>query len=216
MQKITFTKFPCKIKTSIFLACFSTLLLSTAACATDPDVKPDAPIVGNQDLHSGFPLWQFCYDKNSIYSAPSLTSFIKKSDRIFIGKVIERKTTFKGMFDQSFNGCWAKFKIKEVLKGHLSKEIWVRHLYDERNSESIFGTYKNCYFKSGENYLVSGAYTPAIRDYGTGKFETKKGWVEFITSRKDVNETPKYICSPVEELPEGNAVVSEIRKILEN
>lgn len=203
-----------KSKRFFLLLSITTIIFSTTACATDPDLKPDGPIVGNPDLHSGFPLWQFCYDKNSIYPAPAVSSLLANTNRIFIGKVIERKLTFKDMFEESFNGCWAKFKVHEVLKGELNTEIWVRHMYDDRNSESSFGTYKNCYFKLGKSYLVSGTYTPAVRDYGTGKFETKKGWVEFITSRKDIREKPRYICSPVEKLPEGNNTVTEIKKIL--
>ena len=203
-------------KRTILLTSIATALFSTAACAIDPDVKPDGAIVGDYKTSNvtEYPLWRNCHDAASPTPVPTLADFLKTNPTVFIGKAVERKLTHENehlsqMYHTHFNGCWVKFKVQQVIQGDVGVEEWVKFTYDDNIPLEEYYNYTKCYPRTGKEYLISGRY---IRQHEDG---TSNKTLNYVIASKDVSEKPRYTCSPVEKLPEGNAVVSEIRKILE-
>lgn len=192
-------------------------LLSTAACTTDPDIKPDGPLPQAGTETVGYPIWQFCAENASHtkdYSEDSLRAYANYSEAIFTGKVIERRLVLNKIYSHPFNGCWVQLRVNEVLKGTLDKYVWVNYTYDERTNREEYGTYKNCFFSAGSDYLITGKHIPSGEPMSDGTMKDVHGWIGYVAANKDVSEKPRYICSPVEKLPEGNHVVVKIKKIL--
>lgn len=192
------------------------LLSTTTACATDPDLKPDGPIVGSFETTSltEFPLWRGCYDKISNRTTPSLADFIKYNPTIFTGKAVERRLILNDVRKTNFNGCWVNFKVKEKIHGNVEDNVWVKFTYNERTDKNEYFSYKHCDIQTGKDYLITGTHIPSGRIMPDGTKKDMPGWIGYVLARKDVWKKPRYICSPVEKLPEGNAIVTEIKKIL--
>jgi hypothetical protein len=191
-------------------------LLSTAACSTDPDIKPDGPIVGSFETSdiTEFPLWRSCSDKLSNTTSPSLADFIKFNPIIFTGKAVERRLTLNEVFHFNFNGCWVDFKVKEKIHGKVEDNVWVKFIYNERTDNHEYFSYKHCDIQPGKDYLITGRYIPSGEPISDGTMKDVPGWIGYVLANKDVWKNPRYICSPVEKLPEGNNIVTEIKKIL--
>ncbi len=184
---------------------FGGTALLLAACATDPEVKPDAPIVKDESAVSFTPMWQFCQDLQSGNgkSQTTLEEFVKWDDVIFTGKAVERRLRYKK--GSHFNGCWVKFKIEEVIKGHLDKEIWVKAFYADNDMGHVF-SYQNCYLKPGKMYLL------------TGKKSSHNKFLDYdvVSVHKDVASPSRYKCSPVELLENSKSLIQQIKSILKD
>lgn len=199
------------------------ILLSTAACAvnshTDPDVKPDGPIVGNHknDSVSEEPLWWNCQAANPTQSKPkkSLSQYIKEKEIIFVGKALERNLVLEQPHHLHFNGCWVNFRLESLIKGKLDSNIvLVKFTYDERTPIKDYFSYTNCFFHTGDSYVIFGDYSKAGK-LDNHNLTLKYPWREHVLASKDVSEHPKYACPPAERLPEGNKTITEIKNILE-
>lgn len=192
-------------------------VLSTTACALDankdPDVKPDDPtpwVSPFVKIASSYPLWYFCSDH--ALNSPELNiheqaRYASYQDAVFVGKVIQRKLKFNDSDKYYSNACWVNLKVETAIKGSLDKTVLVKLLFDERTPWKEKLSYKNCYMQSGEKYVVSGSIVSPNR--------LSKVLPQYILAAKVEGKSSRYLCPPVEKLPEGNALVTEIKNILE-
>ncbi len=182
---------------------FGGIFVLLAACATDPDIKPDAPIVNTKDDLQPMPMWQFCEDTHP-HSGSKIRfkDFIESSDAIFTGKVVERRMTFENA--PPFNGCWVKVKVMQTLKGTIGSEVWVKAYFSHENRDAML-KYESCYLKTGEKYLLTGRYKPANSYYSA-----------HVAVWKDIINKPRYRCSPVEKIENSKDVIKEIQLILKD
>lgn len=190
------------------------ILLATAACATDPDVKPDGatpwvlPFVAVGTTKTSLNL--ICAPIPPEKSTISLAQLVQNKNfdkTIFIGKAVQRKMRIKDAGRVYSNSCAVQFKVKEVLSGRLEDTVWVKMLYSHWVPRDEYLTYQHCYIQAGAEYLIVGDNI-----YKSGN---PKKIPDYILAGKDVSKKPQYSCPPVEKLPEGNALVTEIKNILE-
>lgn len=138
----------------------------------------------------------------------SLHYWVNASESILTGKAEE--VVYHTPFEPSgAAGCWARFKVREWLKGSEPEEIWVRAAIslpkvDENTSQEL-AQLKYCEFEKGNSYILYGRHIrkPISPD--------PPEWIA-ISSNKGAEHL--WHCPPHGKLRPFGSVIERVRNIL--